>query len=90
MKTQPLVIFARLWTAKCTTNCNQDNSLEEDDCSILKVETSHSTLNHIFYLSKPLNIYRECDFVSSVSGNIMAKIYIFAVFKKDVFLMGGK
>ena len=90
MKTPPLAIFARVWTAKCTTSCNQDNSLEEDDCSILKVETSHSILRHIFYLSKPLNNYRECDFVSSVSGNIMAKIYIFAVFKKDVFLMGGK
>ena len=74
MKTQPWAIFARVRTTKCSAGCNHDDSVQDDYCvPFLKSKFLILTLHHIFYLSTPLVIYGECNFVSSVSGNRMRK-----------------
>ena len=84
MKTQPWAIFATVTTAKCSTGYNHDDSLEEDyTVPFLKSKFLIPLLRHIFYLLKP-NIYKKCDFVSSVYGNKTGK-YTFPCFSKDLY-----
>lgn len=51
-----------------------------------------STLHHILYLPKPSAIYKECDFVRSISGNKLRENILFYVFflKKKTISNGRK
>ena len=70
MKTQPWAIFARVRTAKYIADGKYDDSSEDNYCvPFFKSKFLIPTLSHIFYSAKHSNIYRECDFVSSVTGN---------------------
>ena len=74
MKTQPWDIFARVITAKCITGCHRDKSLEDDYCvPFFRLKFLIPTLRHILYYTKPSDSYGECEFVSSISRNNLAK-----------------
>ena len=88
MKTQSWAIFARVRTAKRSTGCSHDDSLEDDYCvPFFKLKFLIRKLRHIFYSPNSSNIQGECDFASSVSGNKLGKIYVFVDFKKILILL---
>ena len=86
IKTQPCNTFSRVSTAKCTSSCNHDGSLEDNSCvPFLKLKFLIPTLRHIFCLPKPLKIYGESYFVSSVSRNTLGKCTILWFKKRDFY-----
>ena len=85
-KTQPWNISARSRTAKCTAICNHDGSLEDNYClPFFKLKLFIPTLGPIFCSPKSSKIYRESDFVSSVSRNKLAKYIFFWFHKRDFY-----
>ena len=91
LKTQPCNTFSRVSTAKCTSSCNHDGSLKDNYCvPFLKLKFFIPTLRHIFCLPKPLKVYGESYFGSSVSWNTLGKCTILWFKKRDLFLMGRK
>lgn len=64
IKMQPEAIFARVQTAKCSTVCTHDESLEDYYCfSFLRSRFLIPTLHLMFNLSKPLNICIDVPFL---------------------------
>ena len=90
METQPCAIFARVITAKWIAGCNHGYSLEDDYCvPFFRLKCFIPTLRHILYDTNNSDIYRECDFLSSVLEDKLGK-HTFLWVSKKTFIANGR
>ena len=72
-------------TAKRSSGCNHDDSLEDNYCvPFFKLKFLIPTLRHIFYSPNSSNIHGECDFARPVSGNKSGKYTFLWFFKRHI------